>query len=178
LDGLVSSRPAGIAVPDFLHIRALCRLEQCLTLAKIPASRPNAEKNLSAMITQWQGLAAKYTRIPAYKECLAVAHQERGALLIGNNKLAEAAADFERSRQLLESLVQNSDATPAMLGELGRAYLGLGQLAQTNKAFDNARAAYKKALETLDKAVTKAPGHARNGQSRKDVSQRLIALEK
>ena len=177
LDSLVGSRPAGIAVPDFLHIRALCRLEQCLTLAKIPASRANAEKNLSAMITQWQGLAAKYTRIPAYKECLAVAHQERGALLIGDNKPAEAAADFERSRQLLESLVQNPDATPAMLGELGRAYLGLGQLAQANKEFGKARVAYQKALEALDRAVTKAPAHARNDQSRNDVNKLLVALK-
>ena len=177
LDGLVSSRPAGIAVPDFLHVRALCRLEQCLTLAKLPASRANAEKNLSAMITQWQGLAAKYTRIPAYKESLAVAYQERGALLIGNNKLAESASDYERSRQLLESLVQNPDATPAMLGDLGRAYLGLGQLAQANKEFDKARGAYKNALEALDKAATKAPAHARNGQSWKEVSQLLVALK-
>jgi eukaryotic-like serine/threonine-protein kinase len=177
LDSLVSSRPAGIAVPDFLHIRSLCRLEQCLTLAKIPASRANAEKNLSAMITQWGGLAAKYARIPAYKECLAVAHQERGSMLIANNKLAEAAADYERSRQLLESLVQTPDATPAMLGELGRAYLGLGRLAQANKENDKARIAYKKALEALDKATTKAPAHARNGQSRKEVSQLLVALK-
>ena len=177
LDSMVSSRPAGIAVPDFLHIRALCRLEQCLTLAKIPASRANAEKNLSAMITQWQGLAAKYTRIPAYKESLAVAHLERGALLIGNNKLAEAVADFERSSQLLESLVQNPDATPAMLGELGRAYLGLGRLAQANKENDKARSAYKKALEALDRAATKAPAHAHNKQSQNEVSQLLVALK-
>ena len=165
LDALAKNRPAGVNPGDVLHFRARIRLEQCRTWAKTPERRANAEKNLGAVITQWEGLAKDYPKVPAYRQSLAYAHLVRGEFLADANRPKEAQADFEKARQQFEELVKEFPQVPSDRGDLGRAFAGLGRLARA--AGDKATAAdwLGKAADALRQALEQSPDNAEDRRS-------------
>jgi serine/threonine-protein kinase len=169
LQGMVDKRPTGVNLADVLHFMASCRLEQCRTWVKTPERRANAEKNLGAAATQWEGLARDYRRVPMYRESLALAYQARGELRAEDRRADEARADFDKSRTLLEEYVKDYPDLPGARGELGRTYLGLGRLDRL--AGNGAEAArwFGLAAEALGKAVEQSPDNARDRRSLEDV---------
>ena len=85
---------------------------------------------------------------------------------------AEARADLEESKKLLEQRVQESPKVPEPLGHLGRTYLALGRLAkQTNDpaAVDW----FRKAAKSLEKALTQSLDNAQDKQLLTEIQAEL-----
>jgi serine/threonine-protein kinase len=157
---------AGANPDDVLHALARSLLEYSRTVALTPSTRATAEKNLGQAILAWKGLGERHPKIAMYREWQALAHQVRGQVRATMNQPAEARADFEASRQLLEELVKAASPGTAPPGDLGRTYLGLGRLAG-NKG--EAAVWFKKAADNLDQALKESPDNAQNQRSLKDV---------
>src|SRR5262249_30611392 len=96
----------------------------------------------------------------------AVAYQARGQVRAASDQPAEARADFEASRKLLEDLVNESPPGTAPRGDLGRTYLGLGRLA-ANK--EEAAGWFRKAADALRQALAQSPDNAQNQRSLREV---------
>jgi hypothetical protein len=88
---------------------------------------------------------------------------------IAMKKPAEAQADFDAARDLLEVVIQESPDLASPRGNLGRVYLGLARLARQKKDEASASAWFLRADDTLRRAVGLSPEHARNQGSRKEV---------
>jgi serine/threonine-protein kinase len=160
LDDLAGKRPDAVNYADILHHRAQCRLEQCRTWAKIPARRAGAEKNLAALVAQWQRLAKNYPRVPMYREWLAVAHAARGRLRAEGPRPPEAGPDFDRARELQEALVKEFPEVPNYRGQLGKTYADLGRLARATGDEPGAADWLRKATDALARAVEQSPDDA------------------
>jgi serine/threonine-protein kinase len=171
LQDLADRRPGGVNRADVLHFLASCRLEQCRTWVKTPERRANAEKNLTAAATQWEILAKDYPGIPMYRESQAVAYQVRGELRADDKRPAEARADFEKSRGLLEEWVKEFPGLPGARGDLGRTYAGLARVAADR---EEAVRWYGRAADALGRAVELSPDNAQDRRSLKEVR---VALE-
>ncbi len=169
LQGMIEKPPEGVNQADVLHFMACCRVEQARTWAKTPQRRANAEKNLGATAEQWLRLARSYPAVPMYRDWRAVAHLARGKLRAEDGRAADARADFDQARQLLEALVQEYPQIPGYRGDLGRAYAGLARLARG--AGDRAVGAdwFNKAADALGRAVEQSPDHAEDRQSLEEV---------
>ena len=146
----------GVNSVDVKHTLGRCIVEQARTLAKSPKTRANAETNLGQAAQEWAVLSEWYPEIAMYREWQANAYQARGYVRIEMNKPAEAQADFQKSRQLLEELVKESPARVDPRGDLGRTYAGLGRLAQLTGDAKGAAEWFGKAADVLRQAVNQA----------------------
>jgi serine/threonine-protein kinase len=169
LQGLVDRRPVGLNQADALHFMAACRLEQCRTWVRTPQRWANAETNLGAAATQWEGLAKNYPKVPMYRESLAEALLARAELRADGNRPDEAGADFEKARQLLEEWVKEYPDLPGARADLGRVYAGLGRLARRTGNKDEADRWFGEAVAALDRAVTQSPNNARDRRTLEEV---------
>jgi serine/threonine-protein kinase len=160
---------SGINSDDVLHFLGRAIVEQSRTLARIPTSRPAAEKNLALAALRWKELEQRHPNIAMYREWQAIAYREQGQLLVVSKRNDEARSAFEKSRALLEKLTEQFPKSPTYHGELGRTYASLGRLARL--ATDMARADdwLVKAATALRKALEQSPHRARDRQLLKEV---------
>jgi eukaryotic-like serine/threonine-protein kinase len=169
LDEMKARSSVAVNPADVLNFLARCRLEQSRTWAKTPERRGNAEINAGAAALQWEGLAKNYPGIPLYREWLGAAYQFRGQLRAEAERLDEARADFEKSRQVLVELVKDYPQLPYNRGNLGRTYAGLARLAR--RAGNEAAAAewFAKAADALRQTVEQSPDDANERRSLEEV---------
>jgi serine/threonine-protein kinase len=160
LQGMIDQRRPGVSITDVLHFMACCRLEEARTWSKVPRSRVNAEKNLGATALQWQRLQTSHPKIPMYREWRATAHRVRGQLRAEDGHIQDARADFEQSRELLETLVKEYPQFPGYRRALGRTYTGLGKLDRAAKNPAGAAEWSGKAVAELRQAVEQCPDSA------------------
>jgi serine/threonine-protein kinase len=175
LGEMMSKARTGVNSDDVQHVRAQCIVEQARTLAKSPATRAIAEKNLSHAIQQWQELVQRHPQIARYQAWQAVAYQVRGEVRAAQDRPAEAQKDFDASRKILEGLVKESPDQFSYRSDLGRTYAGLGRLARQAGDREGAAAWFGKAADALRRAVEQAPEVARDQRSLKEVQAELTA---
>jgi serine/threonine-protein kinase len=149
---------------DVRHVLNWCRLQQARTWADMPDRRADAEKNLTGIIADWEGLADQFKNVPMYRESLGVAYQTRGYVRLAVGRGADAKADLDRSQSILENEVKRSPSVPHLRGDLGRTYALLAR-ADAGRAADW----LARAKEALDAAVRAAPDSARDLQSRREL---------
>ena len=115
---------------------------------------------------QWAGLATEQPRVPMYRAWQAVALMARGQVRLDAGRRADAAADFELARGLLEKLVDEYPGMPEYRGDLGRTYLGLARATADRAA---AKSWLGKADGALARAVAQAPDRAKDRKSLDEV---------
>jgi serine/threonine-protein kinase len=169
IQALVENKPNQINVADIQYFEALCRFEQSRTWAKKPQKRGFAVTNLLAVATQWGLLARDYPRIPMYREDQAFAHLVRGQVEGENSQAADARADLEKARALLEELVKAYPELPANRANLGKAYAGLARLTRAAGNQEEADTWYAKAVKELSQAVAQSPDNAQDRSSLDEV---------
>jgi serine/threonine protein kinase/tetratricopeptide (TPR) repeat protein len=168
IDPLVKERREGVNRVEAEHVQTYFRLEQSRTWV-LTGSRPNAEKNFGLTAQVWQQMAKDHPKVPDYHEMSGVAYYERGKMRAQDNRQDEAAADFEKSREILEAEVRRSPDVPALSADLGRTYAGLARLARDRG--DRAAAAdwFAKAIAALKSCVDRGPDRARDRRDLQDV---------
>jgi tetratricopeptide (TPR) repeat protein len=169
LKGLLARPRAGLNRNDALHVQAQTLLEEGRARARSPASRASAEKRLGLAVRQWELLARGRPQNPLYRHHQAVACQARGQVRAALNRRADALADLQVSRKLLEELVKESPDVASYHGDLGRAHLELARLARAGGANQEMASWLHKAIASLRQAVELAPEIARNQQSLKQA---------
>jgi tetratricopeptide (TPR) repeat protein len=135
------------------HYLGRALVEQARTLASNPERQAEAESGLNEAIAFWEALGKQFPQSPFYNEWLAVALEARGELRLAMKRRALAGQDLEQSRLILEGLVKESASVPIYRGHLGRTYASLGRLALSRGKANEAAAWFKKAVESLRRAL-------------------------
>jgi eukaryotic-like serine/threonine-protein kinase len=157
--------PEKVVPADVYHHLALSQLELCRTQLLDPKRRAVAQGNLAKAAEQWGTLAKAFPKVPQYAEMQAIALVERGRSLTHDNKLEESSTDLELARTILEKLTKQHPDLPGLHGDLGRDYIGLGQLAKVKGDDPAAAAWWAKATASLETAVSGAPDDLRDRRS-------------
>ena len=166
---MADEKPAGVVLADILHCQALCQLEQAVTLARIPEKRADAENNLLAARWRWEMLRKQYPKVPTYQSGSACASLLLGKLRAEDKNFKEAERDLEAACDLLRPLAEKFTDTAMFHANLGRAYAELGRLARIKNDTDGAAAFFKKAEESLNRAVDLSNNDVQYRKSRDEV---------
>jgi tetratricopeptide (TPR) repeat protein len=177
LKAMVEEKPASVVMADILHYQAHCRVEQALTLAKVPEKRADAETNLAAAVVQWQSLSKNYDKVPQYRAGQANASLLLGGLRGADKRNDEAEKDFELARKLLVQLVEEFPKTPSYHADLGRAYAELGQLARIKLDYTGAAGYFHDADRALSQAVKLSPDDPTSQKARAEVRKAVAQIQ-
>jgi serine/threonine-protein kinase len=159
---MLNPTPPGVVASDVLNFYSGFRMEQAKSLLR---ANKLAESFTAAdfAVRQMTSLAKSNPQSPGFQEALANAHQQRAHVHLAKRALPEALADFQKSAELLDSMVAQAPLLPGLKGELGRAYLGLSRCALEKQDPAEADKWRSKAIHVLEQA---------NGQSDEFVDNR------
>jgi serine/threonine-protein kinase len=173
LDGLFNKQGESVNKADVLSFLASFQVEKCRTWIQTGQRLPDADTNLSVAILTWERLYASFPQVPMYRENQAMALQVRGQVRALTNRVNEARADLDKSRQLLEDLTSRFEHIPGPHAELGRTCAELGRLERAAKNDERAKGWFSKAVAELKNAQKLAPASAGIGQSLKQATAEL-----
>ena len=104
-------------------------------------------------------LVDNYPKTPLYKRFLAAALNTRGEMLLTQQDIATATAEFDRARQVLAGVADRPEADIADLQVLAETLTCLGTAARADRQSDVAVAKFEEAVDVLTDLTTRAPEH-------------------
>ena len=158
---------------DVQSFMASFQVEKCRTWIQTGQRLADADTNLSGAIQEWDQLYTSFPQVPMYRENQAMALQLRGQVRAQTNRVQEARADLEKSRQLLANLTARFEHIPGPHAELGRTYTELGRLERAANNGESAKEWFNKAVAELKTAQKLAPANARIAESLQQTAAEL-----
>jgi serine/threonine protein kinase len=141
------------------HRRALGSAWSGLGVQLSRAEQSGAEQALRRALEVQEGLAQEFPRVGLYQRDLAATYQNLGIQLAHSGSLGEAAAPFERAREIYEELAER-DPGGAELHNLVGAVLGnLGSLELAKKNGAAALELLDAAIARQERALSSSPKH-------------------
>jgi tetratricopeptide (TPR) repeat protein len=145
---------------DCRHFLARSLTEHGRTLARDPARRPEAVRDLDEAIALLTRLKAEFPQTPAYRRALALAHNTLGEIRAGAGDLGPAAEQFGLARQLMEGLATEFPDVPGYQGRLGWTLGLLGRLELVRGRADLALPLLRQGVDRLETALRINPDSA------------------
>src|SRR5262249_35248578 len=156
------------------HFRALFRIEQARTMAKVSAKRAaDAERNLGSAATELERLAHRFGDIPMYKTGQARALLVRGELRAADGRAAEARDDFQSPGALLNGCPPRHPPPAGAPGPPAGPPPGPGRLPRAAGEGATARTESAAAAASLRRATTLSPDDAEDRRSLSEVLAEL-----
>ena len=123
------------------------------------------------------GLVSGYPAEPAYRDALALAHQELGAVFRNQNHWPESEREIKAAAALWDALAAERPQIAAYRSKLADAHGRLGDQYQIQGRVKEAKAAFRQALDLADRLAQEQPEASAYQESLAAILQAFARLE-